>query len=62
MDLIRDEVKLEEQAAKSEIREVQGPDGLERKIGIAKFRFSLRFSPSLTWKLTMPTRRRNVSW
>lgn len=34
VDLIRDEVKLEEQAAKSEVREIQGPDGLERKIGI----------------------------
>ncbi len=34
VDIIRDEVKLEEQAAKSEIREVPGPDGLERKIGI----------------------------
>ncbi len=34
IDLIRDEVKLEEQAAKSEIRTLPGPDGLERKIGI----------------------------
>ena len=34
IELIRDEVKLEEQAAKSEVREVRGPDGLERKIGV----------------------------
>mgnify|MGYP003584871834 CR=1 FL=1 len=34
IDLTRDEVKLEEQAAKSEIRQIQGPDGLARKIGI----------------------------
>lgn len=34
IDLVRDEVKLEEQAAKSELRAQVGPDGLERKIGI----------------------------
>ena len=34
IDLVRDEVKLEEQAAKSEVRAQVGPDGLERKIGI----------------------------
>lgn len=34
IELIRDEVKLEEQAAKSEIRLVPGPDGIERKLGI----------------------------
>ncbi len=34
VDLIRDEVKLEEQAAKSEIRNLPGPDGIERRLGI----------------------------
>lgn len=34
IDLIRDEVKLEEQAAKSEMRSATGEDGIERKIGI----------------------------
>lgn len=34
IDLIRDEVKLEDQAAKSELRTVIGEDGVERKIGI----------------------------
>lgn len=34
IDLIRDEVKLEDQAAKSELRTVVGEDGVERKIGI----------------------------
>lgn len=34
IDLVRDEVKLEEQAAKGEIRTVTGPDGFERKIGV----------------------------
>jgi carboxyl-terminal processing protease len=34
IDLIRDEVKLEEQAAKSELKTVLGADGLERKLGV----------------------------
>ena len=34
IDLIRDEVKLEEQAAKSEMQTVTGEDGLTRKIGV----------------------------
>lgn len=34
IELVRDEVKLEEQAAKSEVRSVPGPDGIERKLGI----------------------------
>jgi carboxyl-terminal processing protease len=34
VDLVRDEVKLEEQAAKSEVRTVPGPDGIERRLGI----------------------------
>jgi carboxyl-terminal processing protease len=34
IDLIRDEVKLEEQAAKRDLRPVTGEDGVERKIGI----------------------------
>lgn len=34
IDLIRDEVKLEEQAAKSELRTVTGEDGVARRIGI----------------------------
>ena len=36
VDLIRDEVKLEEQAAKSDVREIKGDDGLTRKFGIIK--------------------------
>ncbi len=32
--LVRDEVRLEEQAAKSRIREVLGPDGRARRIGV----------------------------
>lgn len=36
IDLIRDEVKLEEQAAKKEIRVIAGEDGVERKIGIIR--------------------------
>ncbi len=34
IDLIRDEVKLEEQAAKGDVRTVMGSDGVERSIGI----------------------------
>ena len=34
IDLIRDEVKLEEQAAKSEVREVKGADGVSRTLGV----------------------------
>lgn len=34
IDLIRDEVKLEEQAAKGEIREVKRPDGSTMKLGV----------------------------
>lgn len=34
IDLIRDEVKLEEQAAKSELKTVIGEDGVERRIGV----------------------------
>jgi carboxyl-terminal processing protease len=34
IEIIRDEVKLEEQAAKSEVRTVPGPDGIERRLGI----------------------------
>ena len=34
IDLIRDEVKLEEQAAKSELKTVTGADGMARKLGI----------------------------
>lgn len=34
IEIIRDEVKLEEQAAKSEVRVLPGPDGIERRIGI----------------------------
>lgn len=34
IDLIRDEVKLEEQAAKSEQREITTPNGLTRRLGI----------------------------
>lgn len=34
IDLIRDEVKLEEQAAKSELKIVTGEDGVERRIGV----------------------------
>lgn len=34
IDLIRDEVKLEEQAAKSELKTVTGEDGVERRIGV----------------------------
>jgi carboxyl-terminal processing protease len=34
IDLIRDEVKLEDQAAKRDLRTVIGEDGVERKIGI----------------------------
>jgi carboxyl-terminal processing protease len=33
IEIIRDEVKLEEQAAKSEVRTVPGPDGIERQAG-----------------------------
>lgn len=36
IELIRDEVKLEEEAAKSEIHEVVSPDGRSRKIGIIR--------------------------
>ncbi|MCO5060490.1 MAG: PDZ domain-containing protein [Kiritimatiellae bacterium] len=34
IDIVRDEVKLEEQAAKSDMRTVTGEDGVEHKIGI----------------------------
>jgi carboxyl-terminal processing protease len=34
IDLIRDEVKLEEQAAKSELREITTPNGLTRRLGV----------------------------
>lgn len=34
IDLVREEVKLEEQAARSEIRETTGADGIARKIGV----------------------------
>ena len=36
VDLIRDEVKLEEQAAKSDVRQIEGSDGVERKFGVIK--------------------------
>jgi carboxyl-terminal processing protease len=36
IDLIRDEVKLEEQAAKSSVREIKGPDGISRTFGVIK--------------------------
>jgi len=34
--LVRDEVELEEQAASSDVRTVEGPDGVARKLGIIK--------------------------
>ncbi|MFH0909349.1 MAG: carboxy terminal-processing peptidase [bacterium] len=34
IDLIRDEVKLEEQAAKSDTREIKGTDGIARTLGV----------------------------
>jgi len=34
IDLIRDEVKLEEQAAKSEVRDIKGSDGVVRTLGV----------------------------
>ncbi len=34
IELVRDEVKLEEQAAKGDIREVRGPDGRTHKLGV----------------------------
>lgn len=34
VDLVRDEVKLEEQAAKSSVREVTTPDGRKRRLGV----------------------------
>lgn len=36
IDLIRDEVKLEEQAAKGDVREVRGADGNVRRLGVIK--------------------------
>ncbi|HBA83910.1 MAG TPA: hypothetical protein DCZ95_07450 [Verrucomicrobia bacterium] len=36
IDLIRAEVKLEEQAAKGEVKTLQGPDGAERKFGVIR--------------------------
>jgi len=36
IELIRDEVKLEEEAAKSEVREVLCPDGLARRVGLIR--------------------------
>ncbi len=34
IDIIRDEVKLEEQAAKGELRTITGDDGAEKKVGV----------------------------
>jgi len=34
VDLVRDEIKLEERQARSEMRTMDGPDGIARKIGI----------------------------
>ena len=36
IDLVRDEVKLEEQAAKGEVKELQGDDGIMRKFGVIR--------------------------
>jgi carboxyl-terminal processing protease len=36
IDLVRDEVKLEEQAAKGEVRELRGDDGVARKFGVIR--------------------------
>ncbi|MFC1462179.1 carboxy terminal-processing peptidase [Verrucomicrobiota bacterium] len=36
VDLIRDEVKLEEQAAKSDVRQIKGNDGTTRKFGVIR--------------------------
>lgn len=36
IDLVRDEVKLEEQAAKGEVKELQGSDGVMRKFGVIR--------------------------
>jgi carboxyl-terminal processing protease len=36
IDLIRDEVKLEEQAAKGEVKDIQGADGVTRKFGVIR--------------------------
>ncbi len=36
IDLIRDEVKLEEQAAKGEVKAIQGCDGVTRKFGVIR--------------------------
>ncbi len=36
IDLVRDEVKLEEQAAKGEVQELQGSDGIMRKFGVIR--------------------------
>lgn len=36
IDLIRDEVKLEEQAAKGEVKELQGGDGVTRTFGVIR--------------------------
>ena len=36
IDLVRDEVKLEEQAAKGEVKELQGDDGVMRKFGVIR--------------------------
>ena len=36
IDLIRDEVKLEEQAAKGEVKAIQGCDGVTRKYGVIR--------------------------
>lgn len=36
IDLVRDEVKLEEQAAKGEVKELQGGDGVKRTFGVIR--------------------------
>ncbi len=36
IDLVRDEVKLEEQAAKGDVQELQGSDGIVRKFGVIR--------------------------
>ena len=36
IDLVRDEVKLEEQAAKGEVKDIQGRDGVTRKFGVIR--------------------------
>ncbi len=36
VDLVRDEVKLEEQAAKGEVQEITDPQGVKRKLGVIR--------------------------